>query len=293
MRKIYLSVLLALLVPLPSYAIDENELIARIQELDWKIEPGEYVLDDNNSSVTTTSEEYILIGKEAHKYMHISEGHEGFKPDAAIVRVEGPSQDSQVIYTLHDIGYIKMDDWDEHIDPKEMLAQIKKSTLEANKIREEGYPDVFVDDWIEKPYLDTESATAYWAISGHTSDGITFVNAKALKLGRHGYTEVIWMGSRELFSNAEKSLSPSLVAYDYHEGFQYADYTPGTDKVAAVGVGALAYKLITGKASAKVGAGLLAILAVLAKKFWFVLFIPFIFIWKKLKTKLSASSNGE
>jgi len=62
--------------------------------------------------------------------------------------------------------------------------------------------------------------------------------------------------------------------YKYNEGSTYADFVPGTDTVAAVGAGALAYKLITGKTAAKVSVELLALLAIFAKKLWFLVFVP-------------------
>jgi len=49
--------------------------------------------------------------------------------------------------------------------------------------------------------------------------------------------------------------------------------------------------MITGKAAAKVGTGLLAVLAIFAKKFWFLIFIPFIFLWNKVKTKIFGASS--
>jgi hypothetical protein len=68
------------------------------------------------------------------------------------------------------------------------------------------------------------------------------------------------------------------------------------DTVAPIGIGALTYKLITGKtgskASAAVGAGLLAMLAVFAKKAWFLIFIPFVFAWKWLKSLLTGSKDS-
>ena len=273
-------------------ALDENAMIEQIQALDWQVEPGKYQLVGSNASVTTTSEEYLVKGKEAHKYMRISEGHDGFKPDASIVRVEGPSQDTQVLFTYHDIGYVKMDDWEEHIDKDELLKEIQKRTEAANKIKEKGYPKLYVDGWAQEPYLDKANAIVYWAISAHTSEGASIVNAKAMKLGRKGFAEIVWMGNPNQFANAQASLSPSLAAYQYDEGSKYADFVPGTDTVAAVGAGALAYKLITGKAAAKTSAGLLALLAIFAKKFWFLIFIPFIFIWKWIKGKYTGTKES-
>lgn len=285
------AVLLAV-VATQAAAVDEKSMIEQIQALDWQVEPGKYQLADSNASVTTTSEEYLVKGKEAHKYMRISEGHDGFKPDALIVRVEGPSQDTQVLFTHHDIGYVKMDDWEEHIDKDELLKEIQKSTEAANKIKEKGYPKLYVDGWAQEPYLDKTNAIVYWAILAHTSEGASIVNAKAMKLGRKGFAEIVWMGNPNQFANAQASLSPSLAAYQYDEGSKYADFVPSTDTVAAVGAGALAYKLITGKASAKASAGLLALLAIFAKKFWFLIFIPFIFIWKWIKGKFTGAKES-
>jgi Uncharacterized membrane-anchored protein conserved in bacteria len=262
----------------------DDALIEKIGALDWKSEAGKYQLSGVNASVTISQEEWLLQGNDAHEYMHLTEGHDRFKPDAVIVRVDGPNQDTQVVYTFNEIGYVKTDDWEEHIDKDAMLREIKKGTEEANKVRAQGYTNLYIDGWAQEPYLDRENAVVYWAITGHDTNGESFVNAKALKLGRRGYTDVIWIGSPKQFSSAETSLSPTLAAYKYAEGATYADFVPGTDTVAAVGAGALAYKLITGKAAANVGAGLLAVLAIFAKKFWFIIFLPLIFVWKWLKS---------
>ncbi len=266
-----------------AYALDDGSLAEKIGALNWQKEPGNYELGDINASITISQNEWLVKGKDAHEYMYLMEGHKGFQPDAVVFRIQGPNQDTQVDYTFQEIGYVKTDDWEQNIDKNELLEQIKESTKEANKLKGEGYPDLFVDGWVQEPYLDKKNAIIYWAISAHSSLGESIVNAKALKLGRKGYTEIIWVGSSDQFSNAETTLSPTLAAYQYKEGSTYADFMPGVDTVAAVGAGALVYKLITGKAAAKVGAGLLAMIAIFAKKFWFILIAPVIFAWKWLK----------
>jgi uncharacterized membrane-anchored protein len=288
----YVFATLLAVVATQANALDENSMIEKIQALDWQTDSGTYQLTGTNASVTTTPEEYLLKGKEAHKYMRISQGHDGFKPDALIVRVDGPNQDTQVLFTYHDIGFVKMDDWEEHIDKDELLKEIQKSTEAANKIKEEGYPKLYVDGWAQEPYLDKGNAVVYWAISAHTSEGGSIVNAKAMKLGRKGFAEIVWMGAPKQFSDAQISLSPSLAAYQYDEGSKYADFVPGTDTVAAVGAGALAYKLITGKAVAKASAGILALLAIFAKKLWILIFIPFIFAWKWIKSLFAGTKES-
>ena len=268
---------------------NQEEIIAKLQALNWQQEPTTYSIANDKATVTTTENDFLVIGEEASEYMFIVQGHKNYKPDAAILRIQGPEADSQVIYTINKIGYLTQDDWAENIDKDKMLEEIKEGTIETNKQRGEGYLDIFVDSWAQEPFLDKENNTVFWVIAGHDADNSQFINAKALKLGREGYTEILWIGSPEQFTSSEVALKPILANYDYSEGFQYADYIPGQDSVAAAGVGALVYKLATGKAAAK--AGMLAAAVLFAKKFWFIIFLPFVYGWKWIKKKMLKGSE--
>lgn len=276
------------LITVNSYASEEDQ-IAKLRALSWNETSGTYSIADDKAVIKTTENDYLVIGKEAAEFMFISQGHRGYNPDAVILRTQGPEVDSQVIYTINKVGYLTKDDWEDNIDKAKMLEEIKNLTKESNKQRAEGYPDVFVDSWAQDPHLDRVNNTVYWAIAGHDANQEKFINAKALKLGREGYTEILWIGAPEQFSSAEVALEPVLANYNYKEGFQYADYIPGTDKLAAAGVGALVYKLATGKALAK--AGFIALAAIFAKKLWFLLFIPLIYVWKRVKDKFISKED--
>lgn len=261
----------------------EDEHLNKLRALDWQQEPKAYSISDNKAVITTTENDFLVVGKDAAEYMFIMQGHRSYNPDAAILRVQGPATDTQVIYTINKVGYLTKNDWSENIDKDEMLKEIQDGTAETNKLRGDDYPDVYVDGWAQDPHLDSVKNTVYWAISGHDADNNRFINAKALKLGREGYTEILWLGTPEQFTNAETVLEPVFANYSYNEGFKYADYVSGTDTVAAAGVGALVYKLATGKAVAKAGA--LALAAIFAKKLWFLIFLPFVYLWKRMKSK--------
>ena len=97
-----------------------------------------------------------------------------------------------------------------------------------------------------------------------------------------GFTEIIWLGKANQFSNAEEVLSSTIKAHKYFDGLTYADYVPG-DTLAAVGVGALTYRIITGKAVAKAGGKWFAVLAVFVKKVWLFILISLAFVWKHIK----------
>jgi uncharacterized membrane-anchored protein len=263
----------------------EDEHLNKLRMLDWQQVPKAYSIADSKAEIITTENDFLVIGKDADEYMFITQGHRNYHPDAAILRVQGPEVDSQILYTIHKTGYLTKDDWSENIDKDAMLKEMQKGTAEANRLRGEGYLDLYVDGWAQEPHLDDIKNTVYWAISGHDAENNRFINAKAIKLGREGYTEILWIGSPEQFISSETVLEPVLSNYSYSEGFKYSDYVPGTDTVAAAGVGALVYKLATGKAVAKAGA--LALAAVFAKKLWFLIFLPFMYAWKWIKAKLS------
>jgi uncharacterized membrane-anchored protein len=261
----------------------QDDQINKLQDLDWKKTPNSYSIIENKASITTTGNDFLVIGKDAIEYMFIMQGHKKYQPDAAILRVDGPETDSQVIFTFHKTGFLTKDDWEENIDKNKMLNEIKSNTVELNKLRGEGFLDIFVDSWVQDPHLDKKKNTVYWAISGHDEENNKFINAKALKLGREGYTEILWIGNPDQFTSSEAVLEQVLANYNYKDGFKYSDFIPSKDKVAAAGVGALVYKIVTGKALAKVG--LIAVIAGFAKKLWFLIFLPFIYVWKKIKGK--------
>lgn len=279
--KTFLAILL-IIVSFNSTA-QNDEYIAKLQALAWKQKPDSYEISQGNAIITTTVNDWLVDGKNAADFMFIIQGHDAYKPDAVMFRIDGPEADTQVVYTFHKIGFIETNDWEDNINKDEMLEEIQDGTKEANKQRAEGYPDLFVDGWAQEPFLDRDKNIVYWAISAHDSNNDKLVNAKALKLGRQGYTEILWIGDAEQFTNSETILEPVLANYQYIEGFQYDDFIPGKDTVAAAGVGALVYKLVTGKVAAKAGVGVIAAILIFAKKFWFVIFLPFIWFWKKLK----------
>ena len=62
----------------------------------------------------------------------------------------------------------------------------------------------------------------------------------------------------------------------YDEGEMYSNFKTG-DKIAAVGIGALLATTLGVKA---LKPGLLVGLALLLKKFWFIILLPFVFIGK-------------
>ena len=288
-KKSVLGIIFSVGLALSAHAQTHN-LASAIGNLNWQVGANTHRIETSNAVISTKDDEAFLQGKDAQDFMRLSEGHDRFKPDALIVKLGGSMAESVVLFQYAEIGYVKTDDWERNIDPDQIIRVIRKNTEMANKAKAAGYEKIYVDGWVEKPYLDRQNAIVYWAVQGHSESGQQFINAKALKLGRKGMSSLVWVGAPEQFHGATRNLKPALQAYTYQDGFRYADYRTGVDTVAVAGVGAIAYKMLTGKSTKTAitaGAGIFAIFAALAKKFLFLLLVPFVFVWKAIKRLFS------
>ncbi len=96
--------------------------------------------------------------------MRITEGHGDFKPDALVMKVEGPFTGGVSTYEFSEVGYLKTDDWDAFIEPSKIMAVIQENTNKSNAHRAPGYPNIHIDGWVVEPKLDRTNAMVYWAI---------------------------------------------------------------------------------------------------------------------------------
>jgi len=228
--------------------------ITTTQQLDpgnfnWIDGIGYHLVPSINAAINLDNSELMLIGQDALDAAFLFEGHQRIKPDVLVMKYLKDVLVNTIYYKSVETGHIETNDWEEYIDPDTILSAIKQSTKEDNKIREKGYPALYVDEWVQKPTVNYERGYVYWALSGHTENGDKFINAKALVLNRKGFVSINWVGSPDNFINVEKSVKTSILAYSDNTGFAYTDFDQTTDKVAAFGVGALAYKMLTGKNS--------------------------------------------
>lgn len=179
-------------------------------------------------------------------------------------------------------GYIKGDDWN-NVDANKFIKELISSTKEANKERiKNGYTSVQDVKWHIKPSYNKELGYVFYSLLVQFDDGSETYNSTAMVLGRKGYTDITF-----LFKNSVATLMPNEIDkfvknFQYNQGAQYLDYKSG-DKIAAYGVGALVAGSLGIKGLAKTGA--LAVILAFAKKLWFIIFFPFIFLFRKLTGK--------
>ena len=80
--------------------------------------------------------------------------------------------------------------------------------------------------WLQRPALDRNTATVYWALEGANPEHHV-VNSIALRLGRDGYERVNWIVDKADYQSVGGQLDVMLRAHSFDQGHRYADHTSG------------------------------------------------------------------
>lgn len=182
-----------------------------------------------------------------------------------------------VTVEYEDSGYVSDEDAAD-IDYGDMLKDMQADMHEANIWREEnGYEPVQLVGWAAEPRYDAEGKKLHWAKELKFGDSETnTLNYNIRVLGRKGVLVLNFVANMDQLAEIEANVPAVLAATDFNPGQRYAEFDPDLDTVAAYGLGAL----VAGKVAAKTG--LLAMLLVLLKKFWFIPVVLFGWLFKRI-----------
>jgi uncharacterized membrane-anchored protein len=159
-----------------------------------------------------------------------------------------------VIFEYDPIGYVPDDDH-ASLDAEEILASIRAGTEAANEVRRErGWTEMNIVGWHEAPHYDARTNNLSWAIIGESADGRA-INRIVKLLGRRGVMTATLVAGPDELDHAIAATNGLLDGYRFQPGQTYAEYVPGTDKLAEIGLAAL---IVGGGAAALVKSGLLA-----------------------------------
>jgi len=166
-----------------------------------------------------------------------------------------------VLVTFSSDGYVSDEDASK-IDYAQMLADMKEQTHEANAERKEaGYGTVELIGWAQPPHYDAAAKKIYWAkeLQFDGSDNHS-LNYDIRVLGREGYLSLNAIAGMNDLALVRDGMTRVLPMAEFDSGHRYADYEPGSDKLAAYGLAALVGGGVAAKAGlfAKLGVLLLA-----------------------------------
>jgi uncharacterized membrane-anchored protein len=168
-------------------------------------------------------------------------------------------------------GYIKDDDAKEW-NADELLKGYREGTEASNEERVKmGSPAIEVLGWAEAPAYDAATHRLAWAMSsrakGAQAGEPQGVNYNTYLLGREGYFSMNLVTALNDLPAHKPAAQALLAGLAFDEGKRYADFAPGTDKVAEYGLAAL----VVGVAAKKLG--LIALALAFVAKFAKVIFL--------------------
>ena len=296
MKNYFRIILLALLVfgsfQTTSIAL-ETEIIKdgekwfeKQSTLDWKnFEEKEFMapVEGAGGSIKIDSSEIFLTGNDVNQYAYWTWGY----PDYSLMLIRSGADTIYIDYEGR--GYVSIDDW-KNVDTNAMIKELNdnaKTVVQDRKAKNLPYATKF--SWVHKPQLDRQKNMVYYAYKVEWSDDAISLESLSLVLGRKGYTTVTFVTRYDeniSLAAASKRNKDKSSTFIYNEGEMYSNYKTG-DKIAAVGIGALLATTLGVKA---LKPGLLVGLALLLKKFWFIILLPLAFIGKLFS---SASNKRE
>ena len=174
-------------------------------------------------------------------------------------------------------GYVKDDDFAK-INFNEMLDDLKKAyKADSDERVRGGYGKMELATWAQQPHYDRTTHKLYYAKLFDVGGSEQQLNYDIRVLGRHGHLELSIMSSQSEMHDIEAKAPAILGMVDFTEGNRYADYKPGTDKVAAYGIAGL----IAGGVLAKAGFFKLIWVGILAAKKFVIIAVVAIGAWIK------------
>lgn len=263
----------------PGASTGDEAADAFLASLDYK--QGEIRLEDAGATLKVGPEFYYLDVIDTRKVLEDAWGN---PPGAETLGMIFPADSTP----LHDswgatlrfdeIGYVSDSDAMDY-DYDALLKSIQEDTSAANPQRiAAGYPAIEVVGWAAPPRYDGQTRKLHWAQElSFEGEETNTANYNIRALGRRGVLVTNFIATMDQIPNITAQAPAVMAMMDFEQGSRYADFDPSLDSVAAVGIGGL----IAGKVAAK--AGLFAVALVFLKKFWFILFLPLVWVYRKFR----------
>lgn len=260
-------VAIALLCAVPTALADQPILTDQqrqdeIRNMHW-VKSGAVDLATSKSSVRLPTGYMMISDREARRFDFLTNAQEDPNTEAVVVN----RQNSNLVFFQYiDDGFITTDDWSD-VDAAKMLNDIRDNTEQANaERRKQNLEELHVVRWLQQPTFDRPSNVVFWALLLTSTSG-DLVNATALRLGRYGYEEQIWVTDLPAYKAGPDDQKAMLQAHSFNAGARYEDHL-GNDKMAGYGIASLVAVAAGAKLAKAAGLG---VLLVLAKKFGIII----------------------
>jgi uncharacterized membrane-anchored protein len=257
-----LAALVTFAVLAPTTGLAKENLAEREEQevgFAWQFGPAVAQLGDGLAEIEIPDGYMALDTRETQRLMEYLENPVNGTEVGTIAPAE---EDANwfIVFEWDEIGYVA-DEGHEDIDADALLTSIREGTEEANAARaERGWATMQIVGWQEEPHYDEKTQNLTWAVLGR-SEGYDNVNRIMKLLGRRGVMTATLVSDTHILPVASVETDQLLASFRFKPGNTYAEYIPGKDKLAEIGLAAL---IVGGAGAALVQTGLLA-------RFWKVI----------------------
>jgi uncharacterized membrane-anchored protein len=281
MKKFFLLLLLVSIF----HAVNADEKKIKI---DW-IDGPKKVSMASGISTLNLPKGYLYAGEKDTKKLMEYFGNVVTDQEIGMVFPNNEEKKWFVLFEYDPMGYVK-DDEGKKIDADKLLQEIKENTEKANKEQKRTKDEeIKIIGWEVKPHYDETTHNLVWSILAE-SEGHKLTNYKTKILGRYGVTSITLVTDSEDLEKIKPQLEMIITGYSYNKGKTYAEFIPGKDKVAELGLTALIAGGL-GAAAVKTGIlakllmslkGILIFLIFGLKKLWFIAIAGIVALFNKL-----------
>lgn len=222
------------------------------QPLPWIAGPTTMPIGDGLAEVEVP-EGFLFLGQKGTvQLMELTENPVS-GGEMATLTPESDEEAWFLVFEWDDIGWV--DDSERELDAEELISSLREGNDAGNKERlRRGWPTLEIVGWKEEPHYDAVTNNLTWAIQAE-SEGHPVINKTVKLLGRRGTMTATLVAGPEELDSASTTTDELLMAYSFRPGSRYAEYIPGTDRAAEIGLAAL---VVGGGAAVLVKSGLLA-----------------------------------
>ena len=229
--------------------------------LDFQRGPATFSINGDLAEIDLSDSFLFLDARNSQRLMELNQNPVSGTEAATVVPI--PEEGAWfLIFEWDPMGYVE--DAEADLDADAILESIRQGTAAANKEREKrGWSTMQILGWQEQPSYDPETNNLTWAIIGE-SEGVRNINYIVKLLGRDGVMTATLVASPEELPIASAHTKHLLTKqFAFQSGHTYAEFVPGKDKLAEIGLAAL---IVGGAGAALVKSGLLA-------RFWKVILV--------------------
>jgi uncharacterized membrane-anchored protein len=249
--------------------------------LNWMHGPVTAPIGGNLAEIDVDDGYVFLDAEGTKKLMELSQNPVSGR-ELATVAPASEDQNWFIVLEFDASGYVADTEKDD-LDADAILESIRQGTEAANEERrEKGWETISIVGWHEPPHYDERTHHLSWAVIGESQSGRN-VNRIVKLLGRRGVMTATLVSSPEELPFATLATGALLSGYRFQPGNTYAEYVPGSDKLAGYGLTAL---VVGGTGAALVKSGLLA-------RFWKAIGLALVAVGAALKRLLFGGRSAE